>query len=145
MLQFKLIGTFIFYRYLPTRNNREIWRLEKEIARMILKVAKERNESPTHEKDLLQMILEGAKTCGEYNGIPLNISSDKFIVDNCKNIYFAGHETSALTASWCFMLLAAYPEWQDRVRAEVLSVCKGDRPDADMLRSLKAVIPYFNI
>ncbi|KAH0980695.1 hypothetical protein GBA52_007872 [Prunus armeniaca] len=41
-------------RYLPTKNNREAWRLEKEIHSMILK--------------------------------------DNFIVDDCKNIYFAGHE-----------------------------------------------------
>ncbi|KAH7576167.1 hypothetical protein JRO89_XS01G0005700 [Xanthoceras sorbifolium] len=125
-------------RYLPTKNNREIWRLEKEINSMILQVVKERCESSC-EKDLLQMILEGAKSCGDYNGVPLNVSCDKFIVDNCKNIYFAGHETSAITASWSFLLLALYPEWQDRVRTEVLRICKGNRPNSEMLRSMKTV------
>ncbi|KAK0583254.1 hypothetical protein LWI29_035199 [Acer saccharum] len=125
-------------RYLPTKNNREIWRLEKEINLMILQVVKDRSESSC-EKDLLQMILEGAKSCGDYNGVPLNISCDKFIVDNCKNIYFAGHETSAITAAWSFLLLALYPEWQDRVRAEVLKVCKGNPPNSEMLRSMKIV------
>ena len=33
--------------------------------------------------------------------------ADDFMVDNCKNIYFTGHETSAVTAMWCLMLLAA--------------------------------------
>ncbi|KAJ0053697.1 hypothetical protein Pint_00056 [Pistacia integerrima] len=126
-------------RYLPTKNNRKIWKLEKEIATMILQVVKDRIECSSHEKDLLQMIIEGAKSCDDHNGVPLNISYDKFIVDNCKNIYFAGHETSALTASWSFLLLALHPEWQDRVRAEVVRVCKDGNPDADMLRSMKSL------
>lgn len=106
---------------------------------MILQVVKERSESSSSEKDLLQMILKGAESCKVQNGIAFDISNDKFIVDNCKNIYFAGHETSAITAAWCFMLLALYPEWQDHVRAEVLEVCQGNHPNSDMLRSMKTV------
>ena len=34
--------------------------------------------------------------------------TDDFMVDNCKNIYFAGHETSAATAMWCLMLLTTH-------------------------------------
>ncbi|KAI5344825.1 hypothetical protein L3X38_012702 [Prunus dulcis] len=89
-------------RYLPTKNNREAWRLEKEIHSMILK--------------------------------------DNFIVDDCKNVYFAGHETSAVTTSWSLMLLAANPEWQAQARAEVLELCRDGVPDADALRSMKTVI-----
>ncbi|KAK6943305.1 Cytochrome P450 [Dillenia turbinata] len=33
-----------------------------------------------------------------------------------------GNETTSLTATWCLMLLASYPEWQERVRAEILEV-----------------------
>ena len=62
-----------------------------------------------------------------------DVSCDKFVVDNCKNIYIAGHETVALTTSWCLMLLAAQPEWQDRARAEVLEICKDGIPEADMI------------
>ena len=95
----------------------------------------------SYEKDLLQMLLEGAKNTGEYNNLcsDSDISCDEFVVDNCKNIYIAGRETVALTASWCLMLLAAYPEWQDWARAEVLEICKDGIPDADMLRSMKTV------
>ena len=69
----------------------------------------------------------------------LDISCDKFVMDNCKNIYIASHETVALTASWCLMLLAAYPEWQDRAHVEVLEICKDGIPDDDMLWSMKTV------
>ena len=110
-----------------------MWKLEEEINSMILKVVKQRTEA-SYEKDLLQMILERAKSNNDYYG-----PCDKFIVDNCKNIYFAGHETTAITASWSLMLLAAHPEWQARARAEVLKIVGDSLPDVDMLRNMKTV------
>ncbi|KAK9911142.1 hypothetical protein M0R45_035065 [Rubus argutus] len=128
-----IMGVEGLIRWLPTYENREIWRLEKEIESMILKVAKQRSEA-SYEKDLLQMILKGAKTSGE-NGL----SHKKFIVDNCKTIFFAGHETTAISTAWSLMLLALHPDWQARVRAEVLKIC-GDKPlHADMLPSMKVL------
>lgn len=87
-----------------------------------------------HEKDLLQRILEGAKSYDDYN-----ITIEKFIVDNCKNLYFAGHETTAVSASWSMVMLAAYPEWQARARAEVFQICGDGLPTADMLRNMKTL------
>jgi cytochrome P450 len=80
------------------------------------------------------MVLEGAKA----SDLSQN-AADSFIVDNCKNIYLAGYETTATSATWCLMLLASNQEWQERVRAEVLQVCQGRAPDADMLRKMKQV------
>ena len=103
---------------------------------MILKVVKQRIQDG-YEKDLMQMILKGA----EYDGAAaMGMSPEKFMVDNCKNIYFAGHETSATSIAWALMLLAKYPEWQARVRHEVLEICKdGALPDFEMLRNMKTV------
>ncbi|KAG6751426.1 hypothetical protein POTOM_045964 [Populus tomentosa] len=121
-------------RYIPTKNNREAWALEKDVRSLILEIVKERKET-AHEKDLLQIVLESAKTSNLGQD-----AMDRFIVDNCKNIYLAGYETTAVSATWCLMLLAANQEWQDRVRAEVLEVCgSGCLPDADMLRKMKQV------
>ena len=127
-------------RFLLSKMNRKIWKLEKEIDSMIVKVVKQWIET-RYEKDLLQMLLEGAKNSGEYNSLcsDSDISCDKFVVDNCKNIYIAGYKTVALTASWCLMLLATYPECQAQARAEVLEICKDGIPDVDMLRSMKIV------
>ncbi|KAF5446533.1 hypothetical protein F2P56_032153 [Juglans regia] len=118
-------------RYLPTRSNREAWGLEKEVRNLILQVVKERQKA-SYEKDLLQMVLEGAQ-----NSDLSQEATDRFIVDNCKNIYLAGFETTAVSATWCLMLLASNQEWQDRVRAEVLDICGGATPDADMIRKMK--------
>jgi len=65
--------------------------------------------------------------------------SKRFIVDNCKNIYFAGHETTAVAASWCLMLLGLHPEWQTRIRAEVAELCPNGIPDTDSVALMKTV------
>ncbi|KAM7521956.1 hypothetical protein LguiA_011858 [Lonicera macranthoides] len=125
-------------RHLPTKGNREQWALEKEIRKLILEVVRERNEGG-YEKDLLQMVLEGAK-----NSDLSQDTIDRFIVDNCKNIYLAGYETTAVSATWCLMLLAANPEWQDRIRTEAIEICKGQIPNADMVRKMKQLTMVIN-
>jgi cytochrome P450 family 714 subfamily C len=57
-------------------------------------------------------------------------ASDRFIIDNCKNIYLVGFETTAVVALWCLMLLASNKNWQDCVRAEVIEVCRGRIPNS---------------
>ncbi|KAL6906015.1 hypothetical protein ACP4OV_003616 [Aristida adscensionis] len=123
-------------RYLPTKNNRELWSLDSSIRNLILDIAKRhKHDSATPvNKDLLHSIIEGAKA-----GPLSSCTPEDFIVDNCKNIYFAGHETTSTTAAWCLMLLASHPHWQSSARAEVLDVRQGKPLDADMLRKLKTV------
>ncbi|XP_022764626.1 cytochrome P450 714B2-like [Durio zibethinus] len=118
-------------RSLPTKSNREMWRLEKEVHTLILNEVKEKSVS---EKNILQMIVKGAKSS--------NLSHDaidNFIVDNCKNICFPAYENGAVTASWTMMLLALYPEWQDKVRAEVLEIFGDQLPSFDMLHKMKTL------
>ncbi|GMY23179.1 cytochrome P450 714C2-like [Fagus crenata] len=127
-------------RYLPTKSNRETWKLEKEVRSLILKVVKERKEGGASENDLLDMILGGA-TNSEFG----EDETDRFIVDNCKNIYLAGYETTAVSATWTLMLLASNPEWQQRVRAEVRELCAdGPLLDADMVRKMKTMTMVIN-
>lgn len=124
-------------RYIPTKRNMEAWALEKEVHKLIMKIVNGRKEvagyDQTETKDMLQMILES----GESSGLRED-ALNKFIVDNCKNMYLAGYGSTAVTSSWCLMLLATNPEWQTRVRTEVLQVCKGAQvPTADMLLQMK--------
>ncbi|KAL6978964.1 hypothetical protein U1Q18_020632 [Sarracenia purpurea var. burkii] len=104
-------------RQLPTKHNRETWALEKEVRTLILQVVKERTEAG-YEKDLLQMLLEAAKNSDQMSQAAI----DRFIVDNCKNIYLAGYETITVSATWYLILLAANPLCEDRARTEVLEI-----------------------
>ncbi|KAM7501684.1 hypothetical protein LguiB_000588 [Lonicera macranthoides] len=124
--------------HIATKKNREAWALEKEIRMLILKVVNERNEAG-HKKDLLQMILQGAKNSDMNEDL-----IDHFIVDNCKNMYMAGYETIATAAKWCLMLLASNLEWQERVRAEILQVCKDQLPNDDMIQKMKQLTMVIN-
>ncbi|KAF7129522.1 hypothetical protein RHSIM_Rhsim10G0046400 [Rhododendron simsii] len=119
--------------YIPTKQNRETWALEKGLRTLILNVVEERTKSGGDENDLLQMLLEGAKNCTELS----QNGTERFVVDNCKSMYLGGYETTAVSAEWCLMLLAANQEWQGRVRAEVLQICAGRIPDYDMIRKMK--------
>lgn len=124
-------------RLFPGKKHDKISNLESEIESLIWETVKERRQEnfACHEKDLMQSILEAAvkDTTGD------TVSSKQFIVDNCKNIYFAGHETTAVAASWCLMLLALHPEWQSRIRQEVAKFCKNGLPDTDSIPHLKTL------
>ncbi|KAK7410798.1 hypothetical protein VNO78_01899 [Psophocarpus tetragonolobus] len=122
-----------------SKKQNEIASLEKEIESLIWELVEERkrecSEISSAEKDLMQLLLEAAMTDQSLG----KAFSKRFIVDNCKNIYFAGHETTAVAASWCLMLLALHPEWQTRIRTEVAELCPNGIPDADSVPLLKTV------
>ncbi|RDX65094.1 Cytochrome P450 714A1, partial [Mucuna pruriens] len=124
---------------ISSKKKNEIASLEREIESLIWELVEERkrecSDASSSEKDLMQLLLEAAMTD---QGLGKDFSK-RFIVDNCKNIYFAGHETTAVAASWCLMLLALHPEWQTRIRTEVAQLCPNGIPDADSLPLLKTV------
>ncbi|KAG9443321.1 hypothetical protein H6P81_014661 [Aristolochia fimbriata] len=127
------------WSYLPTKRNRRIWGLEKEIESLIMNVVEERIKRPTPVNDFLQSILDAASV---YHTEMKSIS--RFIVDNCKTMYLAGHATSMVASRWTLYLLATYQDWQARCRAEVLEVC-GDRyPDANSINRLKMLTLVIN-
>ncbi|KNA16246.1 hypothetical protein SOVF_090910 [Spinacia oleracea] len=133
-------------RFLNTKVQKEVNSLEKEIESLIWEAVQERvqecSKRCSSEKDLMQWILEGAMDDPDLD----KGSSKQLIVDNCKNIYFAGHESTAVAASWCLMLLALHPEWQHNIRDEVNQFCgvnNDDRhllvPDVETLLKMKSV------
>jgi len=66
----------------------------------------------------------------------ISLSMDE-IIHECKTFFFAGHETTALLLTWTVFLLSVYPEWQERLRKEVLREFGKDNPSGDNLSKLK--------
>ncbi|GJW08804.1 cytochrome P450 714A1-like protein [Tanacetum coccineum] len=81
-----------------TEQKKDVKSLEMEIDSLIWEAVCERKcqetDTPLMKKDLLQMILEEAM-----DHFASKDESRHFIVDNCKNIYFAGHESTSVAAS----------------------------------------------
>ncbi|KAL5217012.1 hypothetical protein ABZP36_017696 [Zizania latifolia] len=115
-------------RFFPPKRNKRAWELHKQVHKLILEIVKESRE----ERNLLRAILRSASS----SKVGL-AEAENFIVDNCKSIYFAGYESTAVTAAWCLMLLGLHPEWQDRVREEVQEVCGGRPVDSQSLQKMK--------
>ncbi|KAL0330892.1 UNVERIFIED_CONTAM: cytochrome [Sesamum angustifolium] len=113
-------------RHLPTKRNRKIWALEKEISALILKVVKERRQAG-YERICSRHFLKVQRVA-----ILPRLQSISSSLTTAET-YIWLDSTSAVSASWCLMLLASNPEWQTRVRDEVEEVCQGRIPDIDML------------
>lgn len=136
--------------FLPTKENKELWRLQKEVDMLIMKIITDReaqnqkNNTYVDQKDLLQTILEGVASATDGKGVFKHGNGmNQLIVDICKNFYFAGSESSALAVIWTLLLLALHPDWQQRVRSEIMETYDNMLPhsfhDMSKFQKLKAV------
>ena len=73
--------------------------------------------SGANEGDDLLGRLVTARDPATGNAMPAGL-----IVDNVVTFLMAGHETTSQALTWSLYLLALFPEWQERVREEVLGV-----------------------
>lgn len=121
-------------RYVPIKSNREVWRISKEIKNSVLKLM-EYHKQEGSEEDLLHVLMKNFSP--DSGGV--SNKNVQLVLDNIKAVFFGGHETTATTTTFTLMLLAHHPEWQKRVRDEVVDICAGQIPNADMLNKMKTL------
>ncbi|KAK6921871.1 Cytochrome P450 [Dillenia turbinata] len=66
------------------------------------------------------------------------------VIDECKTFYLAGHETTTSLLSWTMLLLAMYPDWQEKVRKEVLELFGEQDPTAEGIARLNIMSMIIN-
>lgn len=68
------------------------------------------------------------------SGEPMSMEQ---LINNLLTLLEAGHETTARALTWTLYLLARSPEWQERVRAEIASVCGTGKIAAEHIGALQ--------
>ncbi|HXR58392.1 MAG TPA: cytochrome P450 [Burkholderiales bacterium] len=62
--------------------------------------------------------------------------NDEQLIDNLLTFYLAGHETTARALTWTLFLLARFPDWTEKLVAEISSVTRGAPIEAGHLERL---------
>ncbi|KAJ7541705.1 hypothetical protein O6H91_10G072000 [Diphasiastrum complanatum] len=140
-LQLKSLASF-YCSFLPLAINPHRQKIRKAIEDNLQQLVQKRIKLES-QNDLQQNDLLGVMICaynGKLRGNQKNLRmSIQDIVDECKTFFLAGQETTAAFLTWTTMLLALHPDWQERLRAEVINVCGSRHPSYSMLNQLKLV------
>jgi cytochrome P450 len=107
--------------WVPTPRNLRFRKAMAIVDDVVLGIIAERRRTSEDTGDLLGMLMAATDETGQVR------MSDQELRDEVATLVLAGHETTAQTLSWTFMLLSRHPEIERRVVAEIREVC-GDRP-----------------
>ena len=102
-----------FARYVPTRRNRRTWKLDKLVTSKIMQLMEKLVATDAYGEGLLGLMMQ---TC---RSGPNTLSNEE-IVGECKTFFSAGTDTTSTLLSWAMFLLSSYPQWQEKVREEIL-------------------------
>ncbi|AQK96815.1 cytochrome P450 family 72 subfamily A polypeptide 8 [Zea mays] len=129
------------YWLLPTKNNRRMKEIDREIRKILHGIIRKRErafiDSEGTNDDLLGLLVES--NMRESNGNAKLGMTTEDIIEECKLFYFAGMETTSVLLTWTLILLSMHPEWQEQAREEVLNHFGMGTPDFDNLNRLKIV------
>jgi cytochrome P450 len=99
---------------------RYAWATER-LDQIVDAIIAERRRDGRDYGDLLSMFIDARDEDG--TGM-----SNQQLRDECKTMFLAGHETTALSLSWTFWLLSRHPEAKRALRGELARVLNGRAP-----------------
>ncbi|HZZ80855.1 MAG TPA: cytochrome P450 [Gemmataceae bacterium] len=117
--------------WVPTPANLRMRRAVKRLNDVIYSIIQQRRQNPADRGDLLSLLLQARD---EDDGTGMN---DKQLRDEAMTLFLAGHETTALTLSWAWYLLANHPEAEAKLASELDAVLGGRAPTVDDWPKLK--------
>jgi cytochrome P450 len=115
--------------WVPTPTNLRLRRAIRRLDEIIYRFIRQRRLSGKEGADLLSILLHARDDEGRM--------TDRQLRDEAMTLFLAGHETTALTLSWAWHLLATHPEAEERLVAEVRHVLGGRLPAVGDLPRLK--------
>lgn len=119
--------------FVPTPSRTRMVEGVKYINGLLMEIIANRRTEGSAKHDLLTMLMEARDDDDQ------PMSTDQ-LLDEIRTLYLAGHETTATTLSWTWVLLSQNPEAYAKLEAEIEQVLKGRVPTADDVQQL----PYCN-
>jgi cytochrome P450 len=120
-------------RWLPTRRNLQAKQAVRNLTKIIDRIIQRRRKSGEDAGDLLSLLIHAQDEDGSR-------MTAQQLRDEALTLFLAGHETTASTLSWSWLLLAENPRVEEKLHAELDSVLSGRTPTLDDLPRL----PYTN-
>lgn len=117
--------------WMPTPSRLRMKKLIAELDSIIQRFIDDRRADSSDRGDLLSMLMLSEDENGER-------MSDKQLRDEVMTLFFAGHETTAMTLTWVFYALSQHPDVLAKVQAETDAALAGRTPT---LRDLDK-LPY---
>lgn len=120
--------------------------MDKEITALLRKIIQNKwNATGTGQlkaDDLLGFLLQS----NNQESLPENGSNKKSnemtfeeVIEECKQFYLAGQETTSSWLTWIIIVLAMHPSWQEKAREEILQVSGNKEPNFESISHLKIV------
>ncbi|KAL6594002.1 hypothetical protein ACP70R_048903 [Stipagrostis hirtigluma subsp. patula] len=128
--------------YMPTRSNMRVRQLDKVLRTKIMEIMQARAAAMDgkgggggYGDDLVGLLLEAWSPERPGSGETLTTQE---VIDEFKTFFAAGQETTSTLLVWAMFLLSVHPQWQEKLREEILRECSGsEAPNADDLPKLK--------
>jgi cytochrome P450 len=115
-------------RFLPTPGNLRYEHAARQLDDIVYNLIRRRRAYGQIADDLLYMLLEAQHEGGSM--------SDEQLRDEVMTLLLAGHETTAVSLSWAWYLLAKYPEVEKKLWSELRRVLNGRSPKIQDLTEL---------
>ena len=116
--------------WLPTLRNIRAALATRRLNKIIYRIISQRRTAGRDAGDLLSMLLHAQDEDGSR-------MTDRQLRDEVITLFLAGHETTALTLSWTWWLLAQHPQAEAKLRAELDAVLGGRTPTLENLPKLR--------
>ncbi len=115
--------------FVPTPSRTKMKQGVEYINSLLLDIIEKRRSDSTAKRDLLTMLMDARDDDDQ----PMSTVQ---LLDEIRTLYLAGHETTATTLSWAWLLLSQNPQAYAKLEAEVASVLNGRAPTADDVQQL---------
>ena len=126
----RLASFVVLPESVPTPANLRMRRAVRRLDAILYDLIKQRRQAGGGH-DLLSILLHARHENGD-------VMTDRQLRDEAMTLFLAGHDTTALTLSWGWQLLAQHPHVYDALQAELAAVLGGRSPmPADLPR-----LPY---